>query len=61
MTKQIIQGPTLRFPGFSTPWVRDKVKNVFDEITRGQVLAVPKMSPVPTPIYISCLFITDSE
>ncbi|RIY33652.1 hypothetical protein CJP74_01295 [Psittacicella melopsittaci] len=52
MTKQIIQGPTLRFPEFSTPWVRDQVKNIFDEITRGQVLAVSKMSPVPTPIYI---------
>ncbi|RIY33675.1 hypothetical protein CJP74_01330 [Psittacicella melopsittaci] len=43
--------PQLRFTGFSQPWVKEQVKNVFDEITRGQVLAVSKMSSVATPEY----------
>ncbi|WP_222987026.1 hypothetical protein [Psittacicella melopsittaci] len=51
--------PKLRFPEFSAPWVKDKVGNIFDEVTRGQVLAVADMSPIQTPIYISRLFITN--
>ena len=49
--------PKLRFPGFEGVWEAKKVSDVF-RITRGQVLAVPKMTQEPTegskyPVYSS--------
>jgi type I restriction enzyme S subunit len=49
--------PKLRFPGFEGAWGNRKVSEVF-RITRGQVLAVPKMTQEPTktsqyPVYSS--------
>lgn len=39
--------PKLRFPGFDGAWESKKVSDVF-HVTRGQVLAVPKMTQEPT-------------
>lgn len=49
--------PKLRFPRFEEAWESRKVSDVF-RITRGQVLAVPKMTQKPTdalpyPVYSS--------
>ncbi|RIY31333.1 hypothetical protein CKF54_06840 [Psittacicella hinzii] len=50
--------PPLRFPEFTKPWVTDRVKNVFDTITRGKVLPTNLMKSAPNneyryPVYSS--------
>jgi type I restriction enzyme S subunit len=43
--------PELRFPEFSGEWEKVKVRDLFDKITRGQVLSKKEISEVKTDIY----------
>lgn len=52
MSQKKASVPRLRFPQYSSPWLTDKVKNIFEQITRGQILAVHKLPQVPTGEYI---------
>ena len=43
--------PELRFPEFSGEWVSVKVKDIFDEITRGKVLSTDKIYKIQSGLY----------
>ncbi|RIY31059.1 hypothetical protein CKF54_07890 [Psittacicella hinzii] len=51
LRQRTVLRPPLRFPGFTQPWRTDRVKNVFDKITRGKVLSARLVRSTPDEEY----------
>ncbi|RIY32053.1 hypothetical protein CKF54_05545 [Psittacicella hinzii] len=51
LRQRTVLRPPLRFPEFTKPWVTDRVKNVFDKITRGKVLSASLVKSTPDEEY----------
>jgi type I restriction enzyme S subunit len=43
--------PEIRFPEFSGKWVEKRIKDIFDKITRGNVLSTKEISKMKNKIY----------